>query len=155
MIPRAEKVIEKIADTQYRVITEKGRNKPYTLDTLFTIPKEHSAEGLGAEFQQFMNKLNQEGRELTIWKSILFFRFRLIVHFLSLALAFGTEIMVILLIKIYLSWVNSKEKDRKLAEGFGLLTSLLGVTFFRLLGCFKANISSELSAISYLNCLSV
>ena len=80
MIPEARTLIERIAATQYSVITERGGSSPYTFDKLYKVPKEHTAEGLGEKFQKYLDELTAKRKQLNLWKVVLFFKWELIQH---------------------------------------------------------------------------
>ena len=100
-------MIERVASTQYRVITEKGRSRPYQFDMLFQVPEEHTADGLGKKFQKYLDEETAKGKELTLWRFVIFFKRELVRHILWVMLALGTELPLPLFMNLYLGWLNS------------------------------------------------
>ena len=155
MIPEAKTLIQKIAGTQYSVITEKGRTSPYTFDMLYQVPKEHSADGLGQEFQTYLDELTSQGKELTIWKVASFFKRVMAGHIAWFFLAQGSELPLAFLIHLNLNWLNSDEEDFQEVQGLTIICSILAVTLVRVVGCFRLDHMGELNALRYTNAIGV
>ena len=158
MIPKPQSILEKIADTQYGVIIERGVEESYTLSNLFDIPTEFTAGGLGKEFQRYLKGLQAKGKELTMWRFILFFKWDVLAHFLYCSLGNVLELALLLLLHLNLDWINSGEQGDERAntfKGFLLFSSLLVVACFKLFGNFKTNHRGEKNKIQFVNVLGV
>ena len=155
MIPKPQSFIEKIADTQYSVIIEKGRKRAYTTENLFKIPKEYTVEGLGTDFDEYCQSLKEKGTQISLWKFFIFFRWELLKHYLWSFTCHILELLLLLILQMNLCWVNSDQTPINQAEGLLLFFILLVVAFFKNIGNFKVNKQTETNKIRYISVLGV
>ena len=155
MIPEAKTLAQRLASTQFCVITERGRTTPYTFDRLYGVPEEHTTNGLGRKFQKYLDGLTAQGKELTLWNVAIFFKWVMVKHVGWLFLAHESELPLALLINLNLMWLNSRKDDVEAYRGLGIFCSILVVSFMRVFGCFQLDLVGESNALRYINALGV
>ena len=127
MLRKPKSFIEKIADTQYQVITQKGRETKYSFKNLFGIPSEHTSAGLGREFEGYVGSLQKKGEKIGLWAFFKFFKRELIYHFIGCFFCQGLEVVLTLLINLYLFWINCQDRGSNKLYGIKIFGVLLVV----------------------------
>ena len=153
MISDPKTVLERIANTQYSVITARGRKEPYTFENLFQIPDKYKVEGLGNDFVDYIKKIQAKGKEIGIMDIAFYFRRQIIGYFFGSGLFNFSTLTLPFLLNLYLSWLA--EKDYSVSRGFWLLILILLVSAIMTIAENQINVLIEYNKIQYLSALGV
>ena len=153
MIPEAKTVLERISNTQYSVITERGRKEPYTFENLFEIPDKFKVGGLGEDFMDYIKSLQAKGREIGIMDIAFYFRRQITIYFLFSALYNFSSLTLPVLLNFYLAWLG--EKNFAASRGFWILFTILLVSAMMVIGQIQICVLLEKKKTQYLSALGV
>ena len=117
MIPEKETLLQRIASTQYTVITERGRKEPYPFNNLFKIPEEFTTEGLEDDFLEYFKSLEAQGKQMSLINFSLYFKWIMLRHAFVSALYKLSGLILPLLISMYLSWLSAPKKEAGILYG--------------------------------------
>ena len=146
MFPKPSSLVEHLSHSECTSIINKGVKDPFTFNTLYQAPKEHTYQGHGRAFEEYNKDLSRKNQSLTFWRFLIFFKKEnLIVNLTSVAIItidFGLP----LVLERFLIWIGDADQDS--STGGWLLSILVFISLLRMFSSFFNNYyNSILSAI--------
>ena len=131
MFPKASTLIEKITHFEFAKIINRGLEEPYTVESLYESPHEHTYQGWGREFEEHNKNLKKEGKKINFIRLITYFKKEFYFIFVVSMTCYATDFMIPLFLEKFLSW--NFQKNASALSGSYILAGILAILTLRLI----------------------
>ena len=153
MLRKPSTLIEHLTHSECNAVIDRGAEEPYSIKTLLQATRENKYKGYGKDFEEHIKNLAKEGRSLTFYEFLKFFKFENIIINTLMTLTFIIDFIVPLLMERFLRWIDDHNANK--IEGLVILGVILSIFILRLFFEYNSMYYVRMMSVWIKNCFEV